>query len=313
MNKEVHIPVLVLIGPTAIGKTDLSLDLAETFGCEIISVDSMQVYRFMDIGTAKPSGMERDRVRHHLIDIVNPDEQYNAAHFVRDALHAIENISARGKIPLLTGGTGLYLKALLEGLFEIEDSESEIIRQSLYKRLEEKGRDVLFAELQAVDPQSAVRIHKNDTQRLVRALEVFRTTGKPWSYFLRSQNQAEVHFTNLLQLGLTCDRQMLYKRIEQRSHVMMENGLIAETENLLNLGYTPELPSMNAIGYKHANRYLAGIWDREETIRTLIRDTRRYAKRQMTWFRGNEAVKWHDRDNHQGVKAAIREWLSRID
>lgn len=309
--KEINTPILVLLGPTAVGKTALSLELAERYSCEIVSVDSMQVYRFMDIGTAKPSPAERQQVHHHLIDIVDPDEQYNSAHFVRDALVAIKAIAVAGKIPLLTGGTGLYLKAMTEGLFSLEGSESETIRDHLTAKLkEEGGREILFQELLTVDPHSAGRIHINDTQRLVRALEIYRSTGKTWSAHLQEHKETGARFANMLQIGLTCERQILYERIEQRATVMLDNGLLDEAEKLQNMGYGPDLPSMQAIGYKHANNYLAGEWNLDETIQLLMRDTRRYAKRQMTWFSKNKAIKWFARDDHHGVHQAVATWLS---
>ncbi|MDW7771883.1 MAG: tRNA (adenosine(37)-N6)-dimethylallyltransferase MiaA [Desulfobulbaceae bacterium] len=310
-NQTINTPVLVLLGPTAVGKTALSLALAELFACEVVSVDSMQVYRFMDIGTAKPTHRERERVVHHLIDIVDPDEQYNAAFFVRDALAAAAAISAAGRIPLFTGGTGLYLKALTEGLFTVEDAgEDESIRTYLAERLKKEGREMLFAELRAIDPESAARIHINDTQRLLRALEIYKMTGKSWSERLHSQQGPAVRFAEMLQIGLTCGRQTLYDRIDMRTHAMFAGGLIEEAEKLQKMGYSPELPSMQAIGYRHANNFLAGIWDREETIRQLARDTRRYAKRQMTWFSRNKTIEWYARDDHQGIIRRVETWLA---
>jgi len=311
-NREINTPVIVLLGPTAVGKTALSLELAELFACEIVSVDSMQVYRFMDIGTAKPTLHERERIVHHLIDIVDPDEQYNSALFVGDALEAIDAIAASGKIPLLTGGTGLYLKALTEGLFEIKGSEDASIRHQLASRLEKEGRDVLFHELRAIDPESAERVHINDTQRLIRALEIYQSTGKTWSAHLQNHRGPADRLVNMLQIGLTCDRQALYKRIEQRTLAMFDNGLIDEAETLQEMGYSPDLPSMQAIGYRHANNYLAGKWSRAEAMHLLIRDTRRYAKRQMTWLSKNSAIQWFERDDHHGVLQASEKWLADL-
>ena len=215
-----------------------------------------------------------------------------------------------GKIPLFTGGTGLYLKALTEGLFAVEDAgEDESIRTHLAERLKKEGREKLFAELRAIDPESAARIHINDTQRLLRALEIYKMTGKSWSERLHSQKGPAVRFAEMLQIGLTCSRQTLYERIELRTHAMFAKGLIEEAEKLQKM-YSPELPSMQAIGYRHANNFLAGIWDREETIRLLARDTRRYAKRQMTWFSRNKAIEWYARDDHQGIIRRVETWLA---
>lgn len=270
----------------------------------------MQVYRFMDIGTAKPSRGERRRIEHHLIDIADPDEQYNAALFVRDALAAMEAITAAGKIPLFTGGTGLYLKALLEGIFDVEETGDGAVRALLAERLRQEGREKLFDELRAIDPESAARIHVNDTRRLFRALELYMSTGETWTSLLRSGNSPPARFTGILQIGLTCDRAILYTRIEERALAMVAGGLFEEAEKLQEMGYNTDLPSMQAIGYRHANNYLAGIWDREETIRLLVRDTRRYAKRQMTWFTRDPAIEWFARDDRQGVLQRAEAWLA---
>jgi tRNA dimethylallyltransferase len=288
-------PVVVLVGPTAVGKTALSLQIATEFGCEIISMDSMQVYRGMDIGTAKATPEERRQVVHHLIDIRDPDEQYHAASFVTDTLAAIRAIGERGHIPLITGGTGLYLSSLLHGLFDtVEDTEA--IRAVLQERLRGEGREVLHGELQRVDPTSAARIHPNDTQRLLRGLEIFHATGLPWSEHLQRQRQAAPppQFSRLLLLGLRCDRDLLVERISRRSRQMMGDAFAAEVTGLLAQGYGADLPSLQAIGYRHMIACLAGTMDRETATRALIADTRRYAKRQMTWFRRYADLHWHD-------------------
>lgn len=306
-------PVMVLIGPTSIGKTSLSLRMAAQFGCEIVSVDSMQVYRHMDIGTAKANRQEREAVPHHLIDIADPDEQYDAARFVADALAAIRKITASGKIPLLTGGTGLYLKALTRGLFSMDAGEkSTAVREQLQKRLREEGSDALFRELAEKDPASAARLHANDSQRLLRALEILYATGIPWSEHLRKQQESLVRFARLLQIGLTCERPLLYERIEERSDKMLAQGLLAEVAKLREMGYKSMLPSMQAIGYRHANLYLDGVVDRTEMRRLLIRDTRRYAKRQFTWFRAMPELRWHDREAGDEILSITEQWLNNV-
>jgi tRNA dimethylallyltransferase len=298
-------PVIVLVGPTAIGKTALSLQLVQRFDCEIVSMDSMQVYRYMDIGTAKPDPEEQARVPHHLLDIINPDEQYDAARFVRDALAAIRDIASRRRTVLLTGGTGLYLKALLEGLFSAMPADQEI-RRLLQQRLTEEGRDVLHAELSRIDPVSGAKIHKNDSQRLIRGLEIYLTSGKTWSALLREQQRAGEQnrvqqFSRIFQIALNCDREELYQRIEERSSIMLKQGLVEEVEKLLAMGYSADLPSMQSIGYRHVNNLLANIWNRQEMIEHLVRDTRRYAKRQLTWFSRQQGLNWFDRDNQDRV------------
>lgn len=306
-------PVLVLIGPTAIGKTSLSLAMAAQFGCEIVSMDSMQVYRHMDIGTAKPSIREREAVRHHLIDIAEPDEQYDASRFVADSLRAVQQITGSGKIPLLTGGTGLYLKALTQGLFSVDGPDrNSPVRDLLQERLRKEGRGALFRELTEKDPVTAARLHQNDTQRLLRALEILQATGISWSTHLKHQGEPPVRLPKLWQIGLNCERQALYRRIEERSEQMLAQGLLAEVAKLREMGYIAQLPSMQSIGYRHANQYLDGVWDHAEMRRLLIRDTRRYAKRQLTWFRAMPAIRWYEREATDLVLAATERWLQEV-
>ena len=309
--KKIDCPVIVLVGPTAIGKTALSFQLVQRFDCEIISMDSMQVYRYMDIGTAKPSVQEQALVPHHLIDIIDPDEQYDAARFVNDTLAAIAGIASRNRTVLLTGGTGLYLKALFEGLFSAMPADKEI-RQHLQQRLEKEGRAVLHDELCKVDPVSGAKIHANDSQRLLRGLEIFQASGKTWSQLLEEQKNEErpVVFNRAYQIALTCDRKKLYQRIEQRSEIMIEQGFIDEVKGLLAKGYSSELSSMQSIGYRHVNNFLSGQWDQETMMTHLIRDTRRYAKRQMTWFGKNRDLNWFDREEQGGIIEEIEKNLS---
>jgi len=286
-------PVLILVGPTAIGKTALSLELARRFNCEIVSVDSMQVYKYMDIGTAKVTSEERGGITHHLIDIVEPDEPYDAARFTEDALLAIRAIHKRGKIPLLTGGTGLYLRALVSGLFEGPPSDSEI-RKKLKQRLKKEGNHALHEELVLYDCISANKIHQNDTQRLLRALEIYHSTGRPWSAYLDSEESSRqrIHFSNMLQIGLACDRSVLYDRINLRVEIMLGSGFEKEVRGLLDKGYGRDLKSMSSIGYRHMVKYIFGDYQYEEMKRLLARDTRRYAKRQLTWFGKNDDLCW---------------------
>ncbi|MGX9728307.1 MAG: tRNA (adenosine(37)-N6)-dimethylallyltransferase MiaA [Candidatus Electronema sp. VV] len=304
---KVDCPVIVLVGPTAVGKTELSFRLAEQFNCEIVSMDSMQVYRGMDIGTAKPSLEERARIPHHLIDIAEPDEQYDAARFVRDALTTIENIAACSKTALLTGGTGLYLKALFEGLFDALPAD-KAVREQLQARLAEEGRAVLHAELRRVDPAAGARIHPNDTQRLLRGLEIFQASGRTWTELIEEQKRAgqgRAAFSRAYLAGLHCPKQELHERIARRSRAMIEQSLLAEVERLRGAGYSSDLPSMQAIGYRHANRLFSGEWTQAEMLEQLILDTRRYAKRQMTWFSANKELRWFQRYEHELLAAAI--------
>ena len=310
MENKIQLPqILVLIGPTAIGKTALSLQLAQRFNCEIISVDSMQVYRHMDIGTAKASIVERALVPHHLIDVVNPDEAYDAARFVEDATRLIDEIINRGKLPLLTGGTGLYLKSLLDGIFPEAPSDKNV-RNKLKERLKEDGADVLHKELAICDRLSADKIHQNDTQRLLRALEVYHTTGIPWSTHLLNQNKDTTTGlpVDALQVGLTCNREKLYQRINMRTDLMINSGFEEEVSGLLQKGFSSELKSMGSIGYRHMVGYLNKEYSRDEMIRLLARDTRRYAKRQYTWFNNIKEVQWVDVKKSVSVVEMVKKW-----
>lgn len=307
---QIHSPVIAIAGPTAIGKTALSLDIARTFNCEIISVDSMQVYKYMDIGTAKITCDEMESVPHHLIDIVNPDDEYDAARFIKDASNSIIAIIERGKIPLLAGGTGLYLKALSEGLFS--DIHVDLnIRNKLKVRIHEEGTAKLHKELFDCDPDSAKRIHKNDSSRIVRGLEIFLSNGKPWSVYISEQKLRgqEGVVTNILLLGLTTERTTLYNRINERTKTMIEQGLEEEVATLLSMGYGAELNSMRSIGYRHMLNYLDSTWSFSEMVELLQRDTRRYAKRQYTWFNKISGLEWFDVKEHQAITRRIDQWI----
>jgi len=306
----ISVPILALIGPTAIGKTSLSLKLARLFDCEIISMDSMQVYRYMDIGTAKITREEMEGIVHHGIDLVDPDDEYHAARFVHDSLEAIELIRAKGKRVLITGGTGLYLRALTEGLARKIPVEPGI-RRELQGRLVREGGRRLLEELAKIDPETVARIHENDHYRLLRGLEIYHSTGQTWSAHLRKQRREETsRFSNLLEIGLTCDRQHLYQRIDQRTVLMKEQGLEQEVSRLMQMGYDPELKSMKGLGYRHCVNLLQGEWDAETTYRLLARDTRHYAKRQYTWFQKFGPVRWFDVAQQEEIIDVITDWYT---
>ncbi len=308
-NTIISQPLLVLVGPTAIGKTALSLMLAKRYDCEIVSLDSMQVYRHMDIGTAKASKEERGAIAHHLIDIVDPNENYDAARFTVDALKAIRDIHDRGKTPLLTGGTGLYLRALFHGIFPGVPVNEEV-RPALQRRLAVEGYSKLHDELIVIDRISAERIEINDTQRLLRALEIFYISGIPWSKHLEEQRRQspEVIFTHLLQIGLTYDRQQLYARINRRCRHMIDTGLEDEVRKLLAMGYDRSMKSLGSIGYRHMINYLEGEWTLSETIDLLARDTRRYAKRQYTWFSKIHDLQWFPVNEPERIIKCVDDW-----
>lgn len=311
--------LLFLSGPTAVGKTELSLQIAERFSCEIIGVDSMQVYRYMDIGTAKPTAAERSRIPHHLIDIVDPDENYTLGTFVRDAEKAIQSIYSNKNIPILAGGTGLYFKGLLDGVFDefagstegksvTGPAKREIIRQNLQKRLKEEGGTRLHSELAELDPETAQRIHPNDTQRILRGLEIFHSTGIPWSRHLANQSGNKTRY-RVLKVGLTRPRKELYARIDQRVQQMAEEGLLTEVENLLAMGFDNKLKSMQSIGYRHMINFIEGKWSWEQSLAWLARDTRHYAKRQYTWFKNDPEIIWHDVRETDAIFDDIRNFL----
>lgn len=306
-------PLIFLAGPTAIGKTELALTLAETFGCEIIGVDSMQIYRYMDIGTAKPSIAERGRVPHHLIDYVLPDEEFSVSRFVEDCQKTILQIRAKGRLPLLVGGTGLYFAALEHGIFSMPAIDP-MVRQGLQEELCSRGREVLFQELTACDPASAARIHPNDTYRLLRALEIFRATGKSWSIYIAEHQgkQSAEPKTNLLKIGLTRDREDLYQRIQHRVTDMTQAGLLTEVERLLQMGYTKGLQPMQSLGYRHMLNYLDGLWSWERAVELLARDTRRYAKRQFTWFRADTGINWFSPGQVTEICSTIEAFLKGV-
>jgi len=314
--------LVAIVGPTAVGKTDLVLRIADELNAEIVNIDSMQIYRYMDIGTAKPSPREMQTIRHHLIDIADPDEEYNLCRFISDAEWACAEINARNKLPLLTGGTGLYLKGFQEGVFELaeekisnENRDESKIRKKLENELAEKGRDYLFDKLKKCDSVSAARIHPNDTYRLLRALLIFEHTGVPWSVHLERQRQknatenAPVQQREILKIGLCLERELLYERINMRTEKMFAEGLLEEVRSLLDRGYGPELKSMQSIGYRHAVKLLAGEWDRDEAVRLMARDTRRYAKRQYTWFKKDPQIKWIEPDRGDAIIKQIKEYL----
>ncbi len=317
---DIAAPIIILVGPTGIGKTSLALEIAAEYSAEIVGLDSMQVYQYMDIGTAKPTPEERARAPHHLIDFIDPADHYTAGRYVVDARAAIREIHGRGRIPLLAGGTGMYLQSLLTGLFGPEqplagDNEElqQAWRERLKKRLAQEGRGALYRELQQHDPVSAARIHPNDCQRLLRALEIFFITGIPWSEHLARQQAARgrAQGGHLLKLGLCGEREQLYQRINQRVELMVAAGLPAEVRRLLDMGYHGGLKSMQSIGYLHMVQYLAGRRSWDETLRLLARDTRRYAKRQYTWFRRDQEINWFSPARRDEIFARIDAFLKK--
>lgn len=286
------LPLIVIVGPTAVGKTELSLLVAERLPVEIISGDSTQVYRGLDIGTDKVPAEVRRRIPHHLIDIRDPDEPYSVADFQRDATEAIAAIRRRGRYPLLVGGTGFYVTALLYGYSFQEMPPDPGLRERLQREYDTLGAEVMHRRLAAIDPASAERIHPRDRKRLVRALEIWHQTGRPPSQYRERKPRPRF---GARCFGLTDERANVYRAIEERVDRQLARGLVEEVWRLLDAGYSPDLPAMQALGYKEIVGYLRGEYDLVEARRLLVRNTRRYAKRQWTWFRHQMEVRWFHR------------------
>lgn len=286
------LPVMVVIlGPTAVGKTELSVRLAEVLDGEIISADSRQVYRYMDIGTAKPTPEQRSRVPHHLIDIITPDQTLTLAQYQEMAYRVIAEVISRGHLPLLVGGTGLYIQAVTEGWTVPRVAPNPALRARLRALAEREGPDVLHARLFAVDPVAAERIDPRNVRRVVRALEVYEITGTPISEL---QHKRPPPY-RILRIGLTMKRAELYRRIDARVDAMMAEGLLEEVKGLVARGYDFDLPAMSGLGYRQIGMYLRGEIDLEEAVRLIKRDTRRFVRRQYNWFRpSDERIHWFD-------------------
>lgn len=299
--------VVVIAGPTASGKSGLAVELALLLQGEIVNADSMQVYRYMDVGTAKPSPWERSKVPHHLLDVVDPDEEFNAAIYRSLAVPVIRDLLSRGKVCFVAGGTGLYIKTLLGGLLHCPPAD-HALRQELRERAEAQGLDAMYRILEELDPLSAKKIHAHDKVRVLRALEIIELTKKPLSALVQGHGFQDTAF-QALKICLQIDREELYHRINQRSLLMVERSLVEETKNLLARGYSPDLKPMKALGYRHAMRYLEGRYDREEMVRQLQLDTRRYAKRQMTWFRADPSIMWIDPQRKEHLVETITSFV----
>lgn len=282
--------IIVVVGPTASGKSDLAVHLAEKFSGEVVNADSMQVYREMNIGTAKsPPGLMQ-RIPHHLFDIVDPDEEFTVADYCNLGRSVLKEISLRGNTAVIVGGTGLYIRALLHGLADVPgaDDAARAEYNSLADRL---GNEQLLESLREVDPVSAARIHPNNRVRIIRALEVFRQSGQTISA-LQSEHRFTAGWCNPLTIGINVERDELYRRINARVDLMIAAGLVAEVESLLARGYSPELKSLAAIGYREICEYLAGKYGLSEAIEIIKQKSRHYAKRQLTWFNKDPEVKW---------------------
>jgi len=301
--------VIVIVGPTCSGKTKLSLEIAQKLKSEIISSDSRQIYKYLSIGTAKPSESELMNVKHHLIDFVNPDENYNVSKFESDALWIIEKLLHQNKIPIVTGGSGLYIKAVVDGIFNTVDTDEEY-RKKLLKIRQDEGNEKLYLMLQECDQVSASKMFPQNWKRVIRALEVFHLTGEPiWK--VQNEYEREDNF-EFHQFGLLWERESLYENIEKRVDEMIEAGLINEVQTLLKRGYDKNLNSLNTVGYKEIIEYLEGNISLEKAIELTKRNTRRFAKRQMTWFRKDKRIQWIEIDNNTTFKHTAESIISMI-
>ena len=284
--------VVILLGPTGVGKSRLAIELAEEFGGEIVSADSMQVYRYMDIGTAKPTLEEQKRIRHHLINLVTPDQPFNAALYRTLGRKTIDQLYQDRKCIWVVGGTGLYIKSLTQGLFASPQIDPGV-RDRLKQEAQEKGEDVFYQHLERVDPKTASKLHPRDLFRTIRALEVFDSTGIPISFYQEQHRFGERPYLTL-KVGLEMNRVGLYHRIEQRVDQMIERGLLQEVKGLMEMGYGGELKPMESLGYKQMVQFLTKKIGWTEAVGEMKRDTRHYAKRQVTWFKADPEVHWRD-------------------
>jgi len=298
--------VAVLVGPTAVGKTALALELAESLGGEIVNADSLQVYREFDLGTAKPTLAERARVRQHLVDVAAPDEPYDAARYAREGRAIIATLHRRGVPPLVVGGTGLYIKTLLYGLFRQEDAVGTV-RPRLARELADRGLPALYARLLALDPATARRLAPGDRYRILRALEVVEATGRPMSELHAAHRFGDRPYETL-KLGLDLPREELYRRIEARVEAMLAQGWLNEVRGLLQR-YPEDLKPLQALGYRQLVAYLMGGGSLEEAVARIKQDTRRYAKRQLTWFRADPEVHWHQPSQTGEMLARLRDFF----
>lgn len=308
MSENKKKPMIILTGPTAVGKTDLSIQLAKAINGEIISADSMQVYRHMDIGSAKVTPEEMDGVPHHLIDVLEPEEEFNVVVFQKLAKEALTGIYERGHIPIIVGGTGFYIQALLYDIDFTENDGDTAIRRELEKLAQTQGAGCLHQMLQEIDPESAAAIHQNNVKRVIRAIEFYRQTGKKISLHNEQEREKQSPY-QFLYYVLDTDRKNLYERIDRRVDLMMEHGLVDEVKHLADMGCTRDMVSMQGLGYKEILDYLSGEIPLEEAVYILKRDTRHLAKRQITWFKRERDVRWLELEQFQNDRKKVLEHI----
>lgn len=300
--------IITICGPTGIGKTSFSIAIARHFNGEIIGADSMQIYKYMDIGTAKPDSVELKMAPHHLVDFLDPKEEFDAGMYATRAGQVIEDLYNNGRLPIIAGGTGLYIRALLYGLFRSQPVCEKTLA-ALTCLQKEKGNLFLHGQLKECDPVAAQKIHPNDSFRLIRALEVFKTTGQPISIKQKGHDFKDSKYKSLT-IGLCMDRKKLYERINRRVDMMIDQGLLNEVNSLVDKGYSLDLKSMQSIGYRHMGMFLKNEVDFDEAIRLLKRDTRRYAKRQFTWFNKEPGLIWLEPSQIDSAIDLIKEFLT---
>ena len=304
-------PVVVIVGPTAVGKSRIAVEVAKAFETEVLTADSRQVYRGMDVGTDKPAPEERQGIPHRLIDLVGPDESFNAGLYRRQAIDEIERLYRDRRLPLVVGGTGLYVRTLLKGLCDAPSTDP-IVRAALKQEAEDQGHDRLYARLVEVDPVAASRLHPRDESKVLRALEVYQLSGRRMSEFQQEHGFAERPFSTLM-IGLNRDRDALYRRIEERIDWQLAHGLIEETKQLLDQGYQRDSAAMKGLGYRQVAEHLAGVYDSAEMVRRFKRDTRRFSKRQMTWFRKEPGIQWLTIEESESVQHTTARVIGQAD
>lgn len=303
-------PLIVITGPTSVGKTENSIKIAKALNGEVISADSMQVYRHMDIGTAKITTEEMQGVPHHLIDCLDPTEEFNICTFKEMADKAIEDILSRGKMPIIVGGTGFYIQSVLKDVNFADEDDDNTIRQELQKLADENGAEYMHKMLSEIDPESAESIHANNVKRVIRAIEYYRQTGEKISVHNAKESQNESPY-DYMYFVINNDRDVLYKRIEDRIDIMLRDGLVAEVEKLRDMGCNRDMVSMKGLGYKEILQYLEGEISLDEAVYILKRDTRHFAKRQITWFKREKDVIWmnypdYDNDKNKMLEAMLK-------
>ncbi|MDQ2087009.1 tRNA (adenosine(37)-N6)-dimethylallyltransferase MiaA [Herbivorax sp. ANBcel31] len=303
--------VIVVVGPTASGKTKASIGLAKEIQGEIVSADSMQVYKYMDIGTAKPSNEEMDGIKHHLINEITPDTEFSVAKYQQLAYKYIDEILKKDKVPIVCGGTGLYINSLIYNI-EFADTVCDWeLRRKLEKEAKEYGNEYIYNKLKAIDPKATEKIHKNNVKRVIRAIEVYSCTNKPISLHQEESLKNPPKY-NYIVIGLTKERKRLYEDIEKRVDIMIKEGLVEEVKNLIEMGYDKDTIAMQGLGYKEIMSYIKGELSKEESLYILKRDTRRYAKRQITWFKKLKDICWINVDEIKGEKEILEKMKYHI-